>query len=60
MNTIIAITMSPATRDTALLTAEAMPERSVSIAPRIADVSGETVSVRPMPNRMRPGSTCHQ
>ena len=34
--------------------------RSVSIEPRIAEVSGDTVSVRPMPNTRMPGSTCHQ
>ena len=57
----IAMTISPATRDTALLTAEAMPERSVSIAPRIAEVSGDTVSVMPeRRTRRMPGSTCHQ
>jgi hypothetical protein len=47
-------------RETALLTADAMPERSVSIAPRMADVSGDTVRARPSPMRIMLGSTCHQ
>ena len=51
---------SPATRATALLTADAMPARSESAAPRIAAVRGETVSASPNPNTTIAGNTCHQ
>ena len=38
-------------------TAEAMPEWEGSMAPRIAAVSGETVTVSPTPNSRMPGSS---
>jgi hypothetical protein len=52
--------MSPAMRATALFTADAMPDRSGSIDPRIAEVSGATVMTRPKPVRIAAGSTCVQ
>jgi hypothetical protein len=52
-----AIVSRPATRETALFTADAMPERAGSIAPRIAAVSGETVIARPRPSTIIDGST---
>ena len=56
----MATAMSPATREIALFTALAMPLRAGSIAPRIVEVSGDTVIVRPSPKTIIPGSTCHQ
>ena len=41
----MATASNPAMRATALLTADAMPLRAGSIAPRIAAVSGDTVTV---------------
>lgn len=54
-----AIARSPATRATALLTAEAMPDRSCGADPRIAAVSGDTVIASSRPSTSIPGSTCH-
>ena len=49
---------SPATRETALLMAEAMPDRLSSTAPRMAEVRGATVIVRPRPKTRTPASAC--
>ncbi len=47
---------SPATRLTALLTAEPIPDCCSEIAPRIVEVSGATVAESPRPNRSTPGA----
>ena len=51
----LAIATSPAMRATALFTAEPMPARAGSTAPRIADVSGATVIAMPRPMTRMPG-----
>ena len=60
MTPIIAVAISPATRDTALLVAEPMPAWLDGIEPRIAAVSGATVIERPTAKTSTPGSTFHQ
>ena len=50
----------PATRDTALLIAEPIPDCFSLIEPRIADVNGATVTAKPRPNTAIPGSSCVQ
>ena len=55
-----AIAIRPATRATALLTADPMPACRAGIEPRIADVSGATVMDRPSENSSTPGSTSVQ
>jgi hypothetical protein len=55
-----ATVISPAIRATALLTADPIPACSTLIEPRMADVSGATVSASPSPNRMADGSSCVQ
>ena len=51
----LAIATRPAMRATALLTAEPMPARAGSTAPRIAAVSGATVIAMPRPTTRMPG-----
>ena len=47
-------------RATALFTADPMPARAGSTAPRIAEVSGATVIAMPSPTTMMPGRNCTQ
>ncbi len=47
----------PATRETALFTADATPARALSTAASTAAVKGATVMVKPSPNTTAPGNT---
>ena len=51
---------SPATREIALLTADAMPDLAGEMPDSTAEVSGATVTESPSPKRTTPGTTCHQ
>ena len=52
--------MSPAARDTVLLTAEATPECSTATAPMAVEVRGATVTASPAPKSRTAGKTWTQ
>ena len=55
-----ATAIRPATRETALFTAEPMPLCAGSTAASTAAVSGDTVMDKPIPKTISPGSICVQ